>query len=42
MPFAENNCIFDKETAQIFWLEQATIAIRQGASEDKKFVAKLT
>ena len=33
---------FDKEAAQIFDLEQATIAARQGASEDQKDAAKPT
>jgi hypothetical protein len=34
--------IIDKEAAQIFGLERATIAYRQGASEDQNFVAKPT
>jgi len=33
---------FDKEAAQVFCLERATIAGRQGASEDQKLAAKPT
>ena len=36
------NLAFDKEAAQNFCLEQATIAERQSASEDKNFAAKPT
>jgi len=33
---------FGKEAAQVFGLERATIAKRQGASEDQKIAAKPT